>query len=411
MNSVSPQHTHYAQVVAASRQFANNRTAAMVVAVVGVLLGGFALFEAFSRIFLITLLDVGVFRDAGFALANGFPLYSEEFPSRSGFRFIYPPFAAVLFVPLTWLGETAMEVLWTSATVAAVAGIIAMGLRRLGVRHFWLWLVGLTGVGVFLDPLQANMLYGQINVFLFLLVTADVLGFIPRRLRGLGIGVAAGIKITPAAFAVLFLVRRDWVGVAQSAGWFLLTALVGALVRWQDSVYFWTTEFFLSDRGGAPPYPPNQALTGLIARLGVSNELAQGIMKPGFLVVAALAVWAAWRLTLAGRDVDALLVVFVGASLASPLAVSHHWSGVVLALVVVLRPLNRWVGAALVFMLLAHAAGMYRLYEPEQPTYDFSWLWFPGNAQAIAGLVFFVVMIVSLLRLPRGEVEVPAGRS
>ena len=79
------------------------------------------------------LLDVGVFRDAGNALTSGADLY-DDFPTRSGFRFIYPPFAALLFVPLTWMPEPVMDVVWTLATMACVALISWLALRRLDVK-------------------------------------------------------------------------------------------------------------------------------------------------------------------------------------------------------------------------------------------------------------------------------------
>ena len=64
---------------------------------VGVLAAASGLSEVFGAAARGELLDVGVFRDAGNALTSGADLY-DDFPTRSGFRFIYPPFAALLFV-------------------------------------------------------------------------------------------------------------------------------------------------------------------------------------------------------------------------------------------------------------------------------------------------------------------------
>lgn len=342
------------------------------------------------------LLDVGVFQDAGRALLNGDPFYSEDFPTRSGFRFIYPPFAALLFAPLAWMSEGVMEIAWTLATFIAVFLVVWMGAKRLGLRGSLIWAVGLSGLAFVLEPIRAHVMYGQINIFLILLVTADVLGFTPRKIRGIGIGIAAGIKITPAAYALIFLVRKDWWSVLRSFLFFLVTAAIGFAIRVEDSIYFWTTEFFSSERGGPPPYPPNQSLTGLIARMGVDDQTALTIMKPGFVLIALLCLWGAWRFERAGRPVHALVLVVLGIVLAGPLAVTHHWAGVVLLLPLLFRPVNKWVAGAVVLSLIAHFLGLHTVYPDKQPFYGFAFpQYFIGNAQGLTGLLLFIVMLVA----------------
>src|SRR5699024_6326087 len=145
----------------------------------------------------------------GRALLAGEDLYSEHFPSRAGFRVIYPPFRGLVFVPLVPLPAAVAQVAWTGATIAAGWPVLAIAAVRLSLHRAEAVAPALPGVALLCDPVRANLGFGQINVFLFLLVTADVLGFTPRRVRGVLLGVAAGIKITPAAFALMFLVRRD----------------------------------------------------------------------------------------------------------------------------------------------------------------------------------------------------------
>src|SRR5699024_1190457 len=118
--------------------------------------------------------------------------------------------------------------------------------------------LALTGVALLFEPVRANIGFGQINIFLFLMVTADVLGFTPRRARGVLLGLAAGIKITPAAFGVLFLVRRDWASLARAVGTVAATIGLGHLIRPAESWHFWTAEFFLTERGGTRHFVPNQ---------------------------------------------------------------------------------------------------------------------------------------------------------
>ncbi|MBU2669419.1 DUF2029 domain-containing protein [Actinoplanes bogorensis] len=66
------------------------------------------------------LTDLSVYLGAVSGLADGTALYDF---TRGAAPFTYPPFAAVLFTPLTWLPVPVVQVAWTLATVAVVAGV------------------------------------------------------------------------------------------------------------------------------------------------------------------------------------------------------------------------------------------------------------------------------------------------
>ncbi|MEL4162096.1 glycosyltransferase 87 family protein [Corynebacterium bovis] len=352
------------------------RRAAAVVAVgvaVGVVLLVRGTLDALTFAHTTDLLDLGVFTDAGAALARGRDIYGAGFPSRTGYRFIYPPFAAGLFVALTWLPQDLCETAWTAATVVAVWGIVVMGLGALvprwrtgpGRHRLWLAGAGLTGYALLLEPVQMTLLYGQINVFLFLLVTADVLGYVPARLRGTAVGVAAGVKITPAAYALYFLATRQWGNLLRSLAGFLGTVVVGFLLRPADSVYFWTTEAFDTGRAGTFWAPPNLALTGVLTRAGVDPAAVRDIMVPGLALFAVLAFVAVRALTdrggaARGGSVTALTVLLLAVSLSAPVAVTHHWAGVVIVVPLVFalghRVLAGTAGRSQVALLVAGLA-------------------------------------------------------
>lgn len=355
---------------------------------VGVIAAASGLSEVFGSAARGELLDVGVFRDAGNALISGADLY-DDFPTRSGFRFIYPPFAALLFVPLTWMPEPVMDVVWTLATMACVALISWLALRRLDVKITPLVLVGVIAWSLAIDPLQANFFFGQINVFLFTLVVVDVLGLLPRQLRGVGVGIAAGIKITPAAFAILFLVKKDWASVARAAGTFVGTILIGVLMRPAETWYYFTDEFFNTDRGGNAMYPPNQALSGLFARAGL--EAPTGVI---FLVFALLTGLGAWYLLRRGLDVHALFFVALGISVGGPYAVSHHFSCVMLAVPLIFAAVPSVWKLAYVLYVAVLFVPSYQLY-PEVDAYSFSTpLWYMGNLMGSASLTMWVALLL-----------------
>lgn len=81
------------------------------------------------------LMDLDVFRDAGWAFLHHTPLYTEGFFSHSGFRFIYPPFAAFLFAPMALVGSTALQVLWTIGLIALVWWVLKVVYQRLDMSQ------------------------------------------------------------------------------------------------------------------------------------------------------------------------------------------------------------------------------------------------------------------------------------
>lgn len=348
------------------------------------------------------LLDVGVFRDAGRAIVEGGGLYGDDFDSRSGFAFIYPPLAAALFVPLTWFDEGLMETLWTMASLVAAWGVLAMVADRLRLRWAPLVAVPMLGFALCLEPLQTHLMYGQINVFLVAMVTADLLGYTPRWLRGAGVGLAAGIKITPAAYALVFLVSRRWGDLARSAGTFLITVVLGWVMRPTESLFYWTEEFFNGDRGGPPEFNANQAITGLLAKAGMDGELAQTVMIPGLLVIAVVSGWAAWRLVRAGRPVTTLLLLILAVSISAPVAVTHHWAGIIVAVGLLVslvlgvegQPRDRLTLVAASVLLMANLL-LDNSVGTREPLYRmFEGTWLLENVQGIAGIVCFVLLLV-----------------
>ena len=81
---------------------------------------------------------------------------------------------------------------------------------------------------VVLAPVRDTLGTGQINLVLMLLVMADCLLPGTRWPRGMGIGIAAAVKLTPLIFALFFVTGRQWRACAVAIGTFVATGLAGA---------------------------------------------------------------------------------------------------------------------------------------------------------------------------------------
>ncbi|MEE2033342.1 glycosyltransferase 87 family protein [Rhodococcus chondri] len=357
------------------------------------------------------LMDLDVFRDAGIAFLHHTPLYTEGFHSNSGFRFIYPPFAAFLFAPLALVGSTTLQALWTLGLIALVWWMLQVIYKRLDVARASLIASATLGVVLWLEPFRSNFAFGQINIVLMALVVADVLGVIPKRFRGVGIALAAAIKVTPAAFGLLLLLRKDTPSIVRAFGAFLATVTFGYWLRPDSTIYFWKDEFFATDRAGDQDFFRNQALTGLIARMGFSDGTSKILWLVGAAVIVLATAWAAHRFLRAGETVPALALVGLASLLAAPIAVTHHWvySLFLVPLLVAPRYRSWWpvlVPATLVF-----------LFGPNKLLTDTSsdgWvehlvLEALGNSQAIVAVAVFVAAVVAA-RSRRGEIFTPVPR-
>jgi alpha-1,2-mannosyltransferase len=350
------------------------------------------------------LLDLSVFRDAGYAITHNMPLYSDHFPSTSGFRFIYPPFAAILFAPMASVPQCALQIGWSACTLLLLWWILRVILTRLCVRSPNWTATAMLGPVLILEPVRSHFAFGQINIALAALVIADCLDVLPHRLRGIGIGIATGIKITPAAFGLILLLRRDGVGIARALTAFATTVVIGFLARPGDSLHFWGIEFFRTDRAGPHEFSRNQALTGLIARLGAAGAVKDVLWLLGVAAIVAAAVIAGRRFTRSGMHVAATAVVALAALLAAPLAVTHHWTYVVILIPLLAAPQHRrWrpllTAAAVVFVAGPHFA----LPGSDTTEVESVLRQLVGNAQLITGVALLIGALTAKPLLPSAD--------
>jgi len=344
--------------------------------------------------------DLLVYQYAGDAVLHGRAVYGTRDPVND-LPFTYPPFAAVLAVPLALLPPWLAGVLWTAASTAALAGTVVVVRRALG-RPAPGWLVLLLGAGAFFsEPVWQNATFGQVNTFLMLAVVADVLG--PRgRTAGVLVGLAAGVKLTPLVFVVFLALAGRRPDAARAALVFAGTVVVGHLVLPGSTAAYWSDDLLRPSRVGPPALAHNQSVLGVLARLldGRPPTLLWLAITVPVCVAVLLVGVACWR---AGDRVLGLGVASLAMLLASPVSWSHHWVWAV-PLAVALWERSRWMSAAWSAVFVARPI----LWPPwgEHREYDWTLLdHVVGNAYVLGALALtgWVAGSVARSRPGRGQ--------
>lgn len=276
--------------------------------------------------------DLDVYRLGSSALLHGQALYGMLPPTGDGqlLLFTYPPFAAILLTPLAVVPYWAACLVVTLLTLGLLALVLKTVLRALGARCDWRRVGVLLLALEVLEPVLRTVYAGQIDLLLLALVVLDVLVDSPRWPRGLLIGIAAAIKLTPAVFLLYFLLRRDSRAAVTAAVTFLAATALGFLLAGADSMRYWTGALWDTGRVGEPTYAGNQSLLGLLAKLGVEARTAWWLSLVA--VVLVLTALGMRRALAAGETTLALGLNAVGGLLVSPISWTHHWVWAVVVL-------------------------------------------------------------------------------
>ncbi|MDV8146862.1 glycosyltransferase 87 family protein [Arthrobacter sp. B10-11] len=274
---------------------------------------------------------------------------NELYAPRDGLPFTYPPFAALLFALLATLSIGASSLIFITTALAGAAVVSAWLARHyFGLRRWkdafadWRFrVVALAGAAaiLLLGPWRDTFDFGQINIILMGLILADFALYGKSRageLRwpaGLLIGLAAGIKLTPLAFGLYFLVRRDFKALGwMAAGFFGSIALSWAVLP-HASLTFWTKILPDTGRIGGPGYVDNLSVKGLLLHLGLPDS---GLTSAVWLVLSLALVGVAALVIKWAVDADENFVAVSATAvlmlLISPVSWSHHWVWMAVAL-------------------------------------------------------------------------------
>jgi len=312
-------------------------------------------------------IDLDVYRTGARVLLHGGDLYGRLPRLGDGHElpFTYPPFAALCFVPLALLSYSTANWLLTAVTIACVAASLwcfaasTPGAAGAWMRRLLPWALP---AALLLEPVRSTLAYGQINALLMALITFDCLTRAPRWPRGIGVGIAAAVKLTPGVFLLFFLLRRDLRSAARAGLSFAACTSAAFALAPHDSLRYWTQIAYQPARIGGIAYAANQSILGTLARFGLSNPARAWLWLVLCLLVAALAVTGMRGALQTGHVTHALLLNAAAGLLISPISWSHHWVWAAPALLTCLcttspnrrRPPTLAVLALLTFAIAPH---------------------------------------------------------
>ncbi|MFF1292457.1 MULTISPECIES: glycosyltransferase 87 family protein [unclassified Streptomyces] len=319
---------------------------------------------------------------------HGGRIYDYRMPGTT-YGFTYPPFAAVSMLPMALLPLPIAIAGSLLLNLAALAVIVRLLAGRFWRRHGWYGCaLGACLLALF-EPLRDTFSFGQVNLLLMALVLTDgwLLAAGRGRRAGVGIGLAAAVKLTPALFIVLLLLagRRRAAAVATSVA--VGATALAASVAPDASRFYWTQAMWDTTRVGRLDYVSNQSLQGILARLGEPDRAWWAVT-----VLLVLAVWAvrARRATAAGDWPAAIALTGLTACLISPITWVHHLVWLLPAFAVLVRAGHPRVAGALYAVLCTSVV----------------WLWFDdasGVDGFLGGNTYTWITLGLLLWLPAGQ--------
>ncbi|MFC9894200.1 glycosyltransferase 87 family protein [Nocardia sp. NPDC127579] len=369
-------------------------------------------------------IDLQVYRLGVEALRDGGNMYGELPKTNAGISlpFIYPPFAALVLGPFALLPWDPAAFLFFVSSVAALAITLYLVARRIwpqrSQRQTVLFATAVAlPLSLLLEPIWATLNFGQVNLLLMVLVAADVLTHKPRWRRGMLIGIAAAIKLTPAAFVLYFLVKKDYKAAATAAVTGAVATLLSFAILPGASVEYWFHGMGNVSGLSGSSFQTNQSIQAVLARFGFEKPLFTILwllLSALLLVLVVIAMRRAADFPPLALAINAVFTLLV-----SPISWSHHWVMIAPALFAMigyalrfpLRRRLRW------FAVTAVTAAVF-VYGPQNwlpgdDDRELSWtVWqhLQGDTYVWLSLVLVILFVVVTRRSARVPAESEATR-
>jgi len=292
--------------------------------------------------------DLNIYNHAGLIVRHApDTLYTWHF--LPGVQYLYTPFAALGFAAGSLLPWAVLKWLMTVASLAAMVFTVWVTFGQLGWRgrDRAAAVLGVSAVALWTEPVLRSVQVGQIELLLMALIAWDLCQGDDRKWKGVGVGLAAGIKLVPLIFIPYLLLAGKRRQAAVATAVFAGTVVIGFAALPHASAQWWLTGYFLhSGNVGDVGSLLNQSLFGLVTRAAGAVRAATWVWLGLAAAVTALGLVAAVALHRSGRPVQGWLTCALTGLLVSPISWDHHWVWMVPVLVVLTDAAVRACGSA-----------------------------------------------------------------
>ncbi|GAA1925863.1 glycosyltransferase 87 family protein [Nocardioides marmoribigeumensis] len=309
-----------------------------------------------------------------------------------GLGLTYPPFAALVFAGLSYIPFAVVTVAAKVVQFALLAACLHICVRATS-WSVW-WVLPLTLAASALEPIYSGIILGQINLLLLVLILWDLTRPKETAWAGILLGLAIGIKLTPAIFLLYLVAHRDYRTAMRALLTFATTVVIGFVVAPGPANAYWTKYLFDTERIGPSKDTDNQSIRGMLDRLEVAHAGLIWVLACGAL--CALYLWWSQR---PRQRADMLLEISgVGllGCLVSPLSWSHHWAWIVPAAVAFVgspqsreSQVRRLAIASAAWLLFLLPVARYRAHMPQDV--PVAWLVLMENLYVLGTLIAVTV--------------------
>lgn len=279
-------------------------------------------FDAHYRFF-----DMAIYHGSIQWWSNGGELYDYVAPGQGLLGFTYPPFAALVLMPVIMLPVAVAGWLNVLVSTAVLAVALAVAAAPAAARHGWSRLSVLAvavPLALLTEPVRQTLGFGQINLLLLFLVVVDLAVLRGSAWAGIGVGIATAVKLTPGLFLVYLLVTGQWRALRTALCTVVALTACGFLIAPAESARYFGVLLWQTERVGATTAIANQSLAGLLARAAGTASAPAGWWLAAVGVLLAAGLYRARAAHLAGDEIAALTLVGLTANLVSPMSWTHH---------------------------------------------------------------------------------------
>ncbi|HPN31192.1 MAG TPA: glycosyltransferase family 87 protein [bacterium] len=216
----------------------------------------------------------------------------------------YPPTASLIYLPFTKINYRTAATIFCALNIAVLILCAFIAGKLSGIKKLYDWNL-LVLFCIFFIPFYYSIIYGQINIFILLIllcvIKIDVLPALKKGLKNLIIGflIAFGtvIKIFPVFLLFLFLIKKRFSVLVAFIGFTIFFIMIyGLIYDWETLIYYIKYVVPVTSKSWVILTVNNQSLLSLITRL-FGHTLESGnaaliyfplIIKPLYFFTAAL---------------------------------------------------------------------------------------------------------------------------